>query len=217
MSKLSVSRITCPKCKHEQDFEIWESVNAQLNPELRHRLLSRDLFRFKCDRCGNIADAVYPLLYHDMSNKYMIFYALDGMNVPSHPFIEKMMREYNLRKVSSVNQLVEKILLLDTDFDERVMEIFKLVMQQQMGKEDDGKLLFGGMHSDNQEKEALNFVWVTDSGNETYDVPLPAFREFEESIASNLTLQPLDTGEWLTIDRDYVLELMNAAAKDDFD
>jgi CpXC protein len=216
MSKLSISRVTCPKCQHQQDFGFWESVNADRDPQLRDRLLSRELFRFKCDQCGNIADAVYPTLYHDMAKKYMIFFTMDGKKMePTHPLFDKMMSGYNLRTISSVNQLVEKVLLLATDFDERILEIFKLVMEQQMEKDEDGELLFGGMLSDESEGEELNFVWVTNHGNETYDVPLAAFREFEDSITSDISFTPINQGEWLTIDRAYVLELMDAASKED--
>lgn len=218
MSKLSISSVTCPQCQHQQDFEIWESVNADHDPELRDRLLSRDLFKFTCDSCGNIADVVYPVLYHDMAKNYMILFTSDGQRMESFPpFFEKFMNRYNFRTVSSVNQLVEKVLLLTTDFDERIVEIFKMVMEQQMEKEGDGELLFGGMVSEEAGDEVLKFVWVADEGNETYSVPLSQFRDFEDFTRSDISFTPITQGEWLTIDREYVLELMDAAAKEDSD
>ena len=73
MSLNSTQKIYCPKCSNCQEFEIWESVNVTLDPKLKEKVLNRNLMTFECDKCGYKAEGVYPLLYHDMDKKLIIY------------------------------------------------------------------------------------------------------------------------------------------------
>ena len=75
MSEREIQRIKCPKCGGEHDFEIWTRVNTDLDPILRDRIKSGELFRTVCPICGQQIDVVYPCLYHEMENRIMIYYA----------------------------------------------------------------------------------------------------------------------------------------------
>ena len=75
MSEREIQRIKCPKCGGEHDFEIWTRVNTDLDPILRDRIKSGELFRTVCPICGQQSDVVYPCLYHEMENRIMIYYA----------------------------------------------------------------------------------------------------------------------------------------------
>ena len=48
----------CPYCLSKGDFEFWDSVNVDLNPELRERLFNEELFVYHCDKCGH--DSMVP-------------------------------------------------------------------------------------------------------------------------------------------------------------
>ena len=73
MSMSSIQKIKCPECGNNQDFEIWQSVNVSLDPHLKQKILDRSLVTFRCDRCAQETEFYYPILYHDMNKRIMIY------------------------------------------------------------------------------------------------------------------------------------------------
>ena len=73
MTEISTTEITCPECDLEQLFTVYNSVNVSLNPDAKERLINGELTVFTCDACGHQFEVVYPMLYHDMENKFMIW------------------------------------------------------------------------------------------------------------------------------------------------
>ena len=51
MSKYHKEQIECPHCHHKGEFDLWESVNVDLDPELRGQILSDRLFIWTCPEC----------------------------------------------------------------------------------------------------------------------------------------------------------------------
>lgn len=72
MSKSQQLQIQCPECGAKGYFTIWESVNTKLDPELKQKVISGDLFKWTCPLCGKSFDVKYPMLYHDMVGKKLI-------------------------------------------------------------------------------------------------------------------------------------------------
>ena len=66
--------IDCPNCGASNNILIWDSINAQLNPEAKTALLCGEINVFACERCGNTARIEKGLLYHDMESKFMVWY-----------------------------------------------------------------------------------------------------------------------------------------------
>ena len=66
MSLNNIISATCPNCKKEFPFEVWNCVNAQLNPEMREKVLNGSIFNFTCPHCKFSAHTEYPILYDDM-------------------------------------------------------------------------------------------------------------------------------------------------------
>lgn len=78
MSIYRNTKVTCPRCNSINDVLIWETINSQLNPEAKEKLLSHDINKLKCIKCGFEAMLRVPLLYHDMVEKYMVqFFPFD--------------------------------------------------------------------------------------------------------------------------------------------
>ena len=44
MSMERKETVTCPECGQEQDFIVWHSLNGDLDPEAKQRLLDGTLF-----------------------------------------------------------------------------------------------------------------------------------------------------------------------------
>ena len=91
MSEREIQRIKCPKCGGEHDFEIWTRVNTDLDPILRDRIKSGELFRTVCPICGQQIDVVYPCLYHEMEK--LISYCDPGAEITDTAIREVCSRE----------------------------------------------------------------------------------------------------------------------------
>ena len=125
--------ITCPECGQEQDFTVWQTLNGDIDSEAKKQLLEGTLFQFKCAHCGYESDVNYPMLYHDMQNKVMIYFtdedsveeALETMT-NAEKQKDLAMPGYRKRIVTDQNVLREKAIIFDQELDDRVIEIIKL-------------------------------------------------------------------------------------------
>lgn len=70
MSKSHIAEITCPKCHSNGEFEVWDSINADLHPDLKDKLFSNDLFVYTCPICGAHIEICYGTLYHDRDDYF---------------------------------------------------------------------------------------------------------------------------------------------------
>lgn len=75
MSSISTKPFTCPECGHKGEFKMYNSVNVTLDPKLKDRVLNGDIFDWTCPKCGESLSVRYNLLYHDMDNKFQIYYS----------------------------------------------------------------------------------------------------------------------------------------------
>jgi len=64
--------INCPRCDGKSNTLIWETLNSQLNPEAKEKLLEGKINQFACTICGFEAPIQVPFLYHDMENKFVV-------------------------------------------------------------------------------------------------------------------------------------------------
>ena len=39
MSRHHIEKVTCPSCHHEGDFELWDSINTALDPEMKEKVI----------------------------------------------------------------------------------------------------------------------------------------------------------------------------------
>ena len=149
MSMHCVVKATCSKCNKENDFTIWESINVQVNPEMKEKVLNSEAFMFKCPECGAMTPVNYTTLYHDMENKLMVYLVPDDektiketaqtlsetKNMSADFGMDKDYLQYKFRIVTSVWELQEKIHIFDAGLDDRVIEIIKVVFFGMMSEE----------------------------------------------------------------------------------
>ena len=82
MSRHHIEKVTCPSCHHEGDFELWDSINTALDPEMKEKVLNKSIFLYTCPSCGEtfrlnyqlglqaIADnSVEPVMFVETYNK----------------------------------------------------------------------------------------------------------------------------------------------------
>ncbi len=146
MSRAEMIKITCPKCQKESDFRIWDSINTQLDPELKSAVRDLSLFVFECPECGEKNSINYGFLYHQMEDNMMIHYANSEENVQEllelytneENEMMKMMFDsgYLIRVVRSREVLLEKLAIFDAGLDDRIIEIIKLLYLVQLEERD---------------------------------------------------------------------------------
>ena len=134
MSMERKETVTCPECGQTQDFIVWHSLNGDIDPDAKQRLLDGTLFRFECSNCGHESNVNYGMLYHDMTNQVMVYFVdeesvektLATMN-EAEKKIGLEIPGYRKRIVTDQNALREKAIIFDQKLDDRVIEIIKLI------------------------------------------------------------------------------------------
>ena len=174
MTKNHLEKIKCPKCEHEDDMTVWESVNTDDNPEMKELVRNQQAFIYHCPECGKDSVVFYPMFYHEPKKGFLINFvpeysnaAISFMKDLSHdPYDEKLPLESNCQKrvVFNINQLHEKLLILDEGLDDRAVELTKLfiiaeimnkdrehkIEEIYLNKEKDGSLKFAVLFNNNE-------------------------------------------------------------------
>ena len=57
--------IICPNCNHEQELHVTPTVNVTVDPDMKEKVLSGELFLFTCENCGFSGYAGFPFIYED--------------------------------------------------------------------------------------------------------------------------------------------------------
>lgn len=143
MSKHHIEKVTCPSCHHEGDFEVWDSINTVLDPEMKEKVLNQSIFLYTCPSCGETFRLNYSTLYHQMEDLVMIYLVPESevektyeMFYGENALADYRTEKYLYRIVTSANQLVEKIQIFDAGKDDRVMELVKLLATDSILKND---------------------------------------------------------------------------------
>lgn len=135
-------KIQCPECGKSFEIEQWSAINGDKNPQQKLKLLNDTLFTAVCSKCGRTNTVGYPLLYSDPKMNYMIWLVFDNEEVKhitdyfrsskttvseDSEDIDKACRQ---RIVRDSHRLREKIMIFDSGFDDKIMEIAKLAYSQ---------------------------------------------------------------------------------------
>ena len=188
MSRTSMEEVTCPRCGKKSPYQIWESVNTMLNPEMKQAVRDGSAFLFTCPHCGNTSHVEYGFLYHQMEDEIMIYVvssddgieeALSLMNDVRLDEIKKTFKiesHFLNRIVVTQNCLREKLAIFDSGLDDRIVEIYKLLLLVKYQKEhpDAGQiqLLYYQEPAGNRGVEVIvndNSIGAFEFSNEVYD------------------------------------------------
>ena len=86
MSSFRNITITCPDCNTEGEYTVWDSVNVDLDPELKSKVMDGSLFTWVCPKCKKSFNAPYSFLYHDMAHNFMVYFESEKSHII--PFAE---------------------------------------------------------------------------------------------------------------------------------
>ncbi len=194
--------VVCPACGHAQEFKAWASINPATDPELRSALLEGQLELFVCDACKAQTRVAFDVLYHDMRRTFMIW--LCHENETLQPPDRRLPAVYQFRVVRTVPGLVEKIRIFEDQFDDRMMELFKVSLwstlnAQQRGT--NGRLYYAGTQT--QVDPQMEFILLRQDGSERLFISKG--REFQPFAiqAAGLMAKPLSSHTWWNINEEY--------------
>lgn len=139
MSKCNEKEIRCQNCDKLFNITMWDSVNVKLDPSLRERLIFKgDFFEYTCPHCGEKHTLKYPFLYHDMDHKFMIscgplshvikFYESNKTQAQKlNESFGNLFENYTFCGATAVDEIIEKIIILENDLDYRIAIIYKIL------------------------------------------------------------------------------------------
>lgn len=212
MSLTSTIKLTCGPCKTEHDFTAWKSINVTVDPAKKAELLSGSLLRFTCPQCSWTAQVTYPILYHDMKAKFMVWLVGEQPKIDSYP-IDRF-GGYQFRFVSSTIELVEKIFIFDAGLDDRAVEAFKMLLMAQLQKSNHkSEPRFAKLTQDQNNQAALDFELVPAELGKGMRVPREVFDSFTKSLKPVLDKDETNKAGWYKIDSAYGAKLMADAGR----
>jgi hypothetical protein len=209
--------VECPNCGAKQPATIWSSVNVTLDPELRQRLLERDLTSFHCGDCGHSAELAYDMLYHDMTRRILVWLVAGG----AMPDDDASMAfgklgafggdPYRLRVVDSMNGLIEKIRIGDADLDDRFLEVLKTIVWRNMGEEGrrhGGELLFSAVDLTPDGESVVRFALVADDSVSSVTATEELQVRVRERCAEFLPTVEDERDRWIRVNQEYVRSVL---------
>ena len=196
MSKSHQEEIVCPKCGEHGEFTLWESVNVDLDQELREKIFNEELFLWTCPKCGERAFIPFGTIYHDMAHKFMLFYQYDEPETDKYAPLELpdtfgSAEDYTFRVVYGLDNLKEKIRMLESGIKDVPAERMKHMIVHLLNNEikDSGyHLYFANVNYDSTEEHefgTISFVYFDEKGQakgKGYDMQL----YYEHSLACEL-------------------------------
>lgn len=131
MPKVRKEMYRCLTCGEEFEADVYDSINATLDPELKEKVISGNLFMIECPKCGKKEFIQYPTCYHDMDNKFMVY--LNGlgqlmdlkeeMNEGPIKDYQKLIGEEIICGSTNYLDFVSNIIALENHLDWRVVKI----------------------------------------------------------------------------------------------
>lgn len=214
MSLMRKSKAACCKCGGSHEMNIYRSINAADDPELKQKVMDGSLFVWECPDCGQMNLVKYECLYHDPEKKLMVWLLPSGelpetemTAIQNHT---KAMGDYTLRRVSDVTGLMEKVLLVEEGLDDRVMEMCKYVTKMELasksGDQDVTPLMNMPMHFLRNEDGALVLTYPQDGRMTGCHIGMNVYEDCEGILERNE--DSLRTEGFAKIDSDWILSMM---------
>ncbi|MDD3057382.1 MAG: CpXC domain-containing protein [Sphaerochaeta sp.] len=152
--------LTCPHCKEQGEQQLTPFLDLGKHPKQKLAILTDSLFTLTCPSCKQQYSVLHELLVVDEKQHYAFMLIPDTElgEVDGKVTGKEEFDEYLLRLVGSSAGLKEKLLLLDNNLDDRVIELCKLYLSMQL-EQQDVQLFF----ADQQKEEQTLLFTVMDA------------------------------------------------------
>lgn len=211
MSSKTQVKLQCPHCGNAGFVDVYKSVNVSNDPELREKVFCSSLNILKCEKCANETIVNAPVLYHDMEHFFMIQYdfTIQDRIIPktfkNFPFMKGMLgQNYNLRWVLDYETLLEKILILESGVDDRLVEILRREIEPSIEGYPDPKSQL--QFSELKKKDNQSYVdFTTPSFPGSLFTPEYCLEQIKEEFGPYLDSP--ENNLWLLVDRVYAKQV----------
>ena len=122
--------VNCSKCGKPLSVTVFESVNSDYADDIAMQIMSGDLFNVECPHCKFVSHLEYDILYHDLRHGAMIWVvnpkSPDYMKKLAEVRTTQLLPYKTLRVVNDMNALKEKVSCLESNRDDRIIELCKV-------------------------------------------------------------------------------------------
>ena len=136
MSIPQKATITCPHCGNPYSVTIFVSINTDYIQDLPKRIIDGSWFDAVCPICHKTVSLEYDVLYHDMIHHAMVWLISKEYSPDYKRRIMEIRSSYHAgnmtRLVLSKGELREKVACLEKGRDDRVIELCKAFMLEQL-------------------------------------------------------------------------------------
>lgn len=208
MSQMKSIKLKCSKCGEEFDFPIYETINVTENPELKKNIISKEIFKAYCPKCGEIHRINYPVIYADEQKKILVNLVtkeskLDDLKDLVNIKKTNYLSDYRCRLVVDMHEMIEKILVLDSGLNDKAVEVVKVVVLSSgdFDRKNLRNCYFGGVY-DNK----LRIDVVLRDG--TLRIATVTMDSYEKCYEANKEEFEKNPQEWCFVNFDWALNYM---------
>lgn len=212
--KRVIKAVVCPRCGELCKSQIYTSVNATTEKELRSKILDGELFSWVCPSCNYKARLTYPVLYNDMKNRFMVYLIpkIDSFQLCDSELEEKYSNLRNIRKriVPNFNLFKEKIFIFESGLDDMAVELTKLAIAQTVSKKlDSAEITEGYLSMYNRETNTMGFTYFTSEDRTPY-VQTARLEIYGKSkgIVDNFAIKDKKMKGFIKIDREWAENIL---------
>ena len=211
--------VTCPKCGKAFQATAFRSVNTDLRKDLPEQIISGKLFDAACPRCGFVAHLEYNVLYNDLKHKSMIW-----LISPKSPSYEKDLQETRnallsakymggiTRIVNDTNSLREKVACLENGRDDRIIELYKIVLSHTLEQQQPGCRVDKAFYTSTGSNEVF-FFYDTEGKEYHTEFPEDGYRFLLNEYLAPLEEYPFEPSP--IIDRNWAHQFLSWQETDD--
>lgn len=214
MSTQTSRMFTCPKCEKDYEVITWDSINVQLDPDLREKLFHNEVFKFECPHCHSVYQIVYPCLYHNPEEKFIVWLVDDKIEndlkiKPEVPF--SFANGYTYRYCKKIMEFVEKIRIFEDGFDDRIIEMAKMFCEKQI------------IDSKRATQEEIAYTVYNMNKDETVEIVTMVkdeairmqlnYKDFEQMFLNEEDGYDVNDREFVRVNRDWMYERAQEAFK----
>lgn len=179
-------QIECPNCHGAGTFKTWDCIDVSAQPELRERVIHDPmLFFYYCNHCYSRIRIDAPCLYIDRARKMLVWLVPDQEMEMTQGELETFFGgsgydDYRCRIVRSWGGWREKIVAMESSYDDRLFEFIKYGAYRMLKNEDKEAFYWPGYHIDyadqeNEKADELALIFMKDDADKsTYSYPISA-------------------------------------------
>ena len=189
--------VTCNNCNTVMEYDVYDSINATLQPKLKEKIVNDELFVLTCPECGKKFYLSYGFLYNDIDCGHMIHYScseditneLQQFKDIVGNFKKEISAHFNslsykFRFVNDFHKLKEKIRIFDKNLDDRIIELYKY------------EFIVNGYDKDLSQLDDIVFVNVDGSSEFVFVL-------FEKDVIENVRAISFDEMEYTRLEKEY--------------